>query len=70
VKVDEPLMTHRKDKDAVETVGVKLSREELGELSANRPSGSRCKGGTSSTYRLFCGTRELWPLAIEGNDKR
>jgi hypothetical protein len=63
-------MTHRKDKDAVETVGENYSREKLGELSVNRPSGSRCKGGTISTYRLFCGTRELWPLAIEGNDKR
>jgi hypothetical protein len=51
-------------------VGEKDSWEELGELSADGPSDSRCKGGTISTYRLFCGTRELWPLAIEGNDKR
>jgi hypothetical protein len=63
-------MTHRKLQDVVRTVGKISSREELGELSANRPSGNRCKGGTISAYRLFCGTRELWPLAIEGNDKR
>jgi hypothetical protein len=40
-------------------VGVSGSRDKLGELSAYRPSGNRCRGGTISTYRLFCGTREL-----------
>jgi hypothetical protein len=56
--------------DVVETVGVPYSREQLGELSANRPSDDRCIGGTISAHRLFCGTRELWSFAIEGNDKR
>ena len=51
-------------------MGVFDSRDQLGELSAYRPSGSRYRGGTSATYRLFCRTRELWPLANEGNDKR
>jgi hypothetical protein len=37
---------------AVGTVGVRVLREELGEGSADRPSGSRCKGGTSSTHWL------------------
>jgi len=63
-------MTHRKLSDVVRTVGEVSPREELGEYLQDRPSGNRCKGGTISTYRLFCGTRELWPLAIEGNDKR
>jgi hypothetical protein len=45
-------------------------RDELGEISADRPSGSRWKGGASSAHRLCHRTRELWPLAMKGNDKR
>jgi len=55
---------------AVRTVGASLPRDQLGGYLQICPNDSRCKGGTSSTHRLFCGTRELWPLAIEGNDKR
>jgi len=44
--------------------------DELGELSANRPSGSRWKGGASSAHRLRHRTWELWPFAFEGNDER
>lgn len=35
--------------DAVGTAGAATPREKLGGWSADRPSGSRCKGGTSST---------------------
>lgn len=38
---------------AVRTAGASHSREKLGERSADRPSGSRCIGGTSSTYWLL-----------------
>ena len=43
---------------AVGTVGESHSRDELGERSAYGPSGSRCRGGLNSTYRLYYGTRE------------
>jgi len=43
--------------DAVETAGAVTSRDELGEWSADRPSGSRCKGGTSSIQASMRNTR-------------
>lgn len=43
--------------DAVETAGAVTSRDEPGEWSADRPSGSRCKGGTSSTQASTWNTR-------------
>ena len=49
----EPSKTHRKvSSDAVKTAGGQISRDKLGERSADRPSGSRCGGGLSSTHGL------------------
>jgi hypothetical protein len=58
-KVNESKPTEDASKvlDAVETAGVATPREELGEWSAYRPSGSRCKGGTSSTQASMRNTR-------------
>ena len=58
-KVSESKPTEDASKvlDAVETVGVATPREKLGEWSADRPSGSRCKGGTSSTQASIRNTR-------------
>jgi hypothetical protein len=54
----KPTEDASKSLTAVETAGVLFLREELGERSADRPSGSRCIGGLSSTHRLYYGTRE------------
>jgi hypothetical protein len=47
MKVNQP-MTHRKGQTLSKPWGAVYLREKLGERSADRPSGSRCKGGTIS----------------------
>jgi hypothetical protein len=54
----EPSEDASKHLAAAKTAGGLFSRDELGERSAYRPSGSRCIGGLSSTHRLYYGTRE------------
>lgn len=52
VNESEPTEDASKILAAVETAGESDLREKLGEGSADRPSDSRCKGGTSLTHWL------------------
>ena len=54
----EPSEDASKVSVAAKTAVVLRLRDELGDYSAYRPSGSRCIGGLSSTHRLYYGTRE------------
>jgi len=49
VNESKPSEDASKELAAVKTAGVSILRDKLGERSADRPSGSRCIGGTSST---------------------
>ena len=53
VNESKPLMTHREVCIAVETADVRSLRDQSEGDSAYCSDGSRCKGGTSSTWALM-----------------
>jgi hypothetical protein len=58
VNESKPSEDASKELDAVETAGIFILRDKLGERSADRSSDSRCKGGTSLTQASMGNARK------------